>query len=148
MDTFHRTSKIDGFVKSLLRTPQNAHKSEQNRLFAKPLKNLCLIFFSFFLTFTFTKATVASHVEIAIGSANLTSSSAKKEALHSALRIAIEQAVGIQISSETIVDNASVLKDKIYTYAEGFVEKWEILNETKDDQTLILEVKAWVKEGR
>ena len=125
MDTFHRTSKIDEFVKSLY-----------------------FIFFLFFLTFTFTKTTVASHVEIAIGSANLTSSSAKKEALHSALRIAVEQAVGIQISSETIVENASVLKDKIYTYAEGFVEKWEILNETKDDQTLILEVKAWVKEGR
>lgn len=147
MCRFHRTFKIDKFVKSLLQMPQNAHPSGQNRLFSKRLKILCL-FIYLFLTFTFTKTTFASQVEIAIGSANLTSSSAKKEALHSALRIAVEQAVGIQISSETIVDNASVLKDKIYTHAEGFVEKWEILNETREDQTLILEVKAWVKEGR
>lgn len=75
-------------------------------------------------------------------------SSAKEEALHAAFRRTIEQAVGAQITSETTPENAGVLKDKIYAYAEGFVKKWEILSERTDNQLLVLKVRASVREGR
>ena len=95
-----------------------------------------------------SKTCVASHIEIAAGAASLASSSPKREALHAAFRTAIEQAVGVQVISETKVENTVILTDKIYAYAEGFVEKWEILNERTDNGLFVLEVKAWVKEGR
>ena len=90
----------------------------------------------------------AANVQIAVGRAELSSSSARKEALHEAFRTAIEQAVGVQVESETIVENAITLKDKIYAHAQGFVENWEIMSERTEDGWLVLEVKAWVKAGR
>jgi hypothetical protein len=95
-----------------------------------------------------TKICVASHIEIVTGTASLSSSSPKKEALHAAFRTAIEKAVGVQVISETKVENTVILTDKIYAHAEGFVEKWEVLNERTDNELFVLEVKAWVKEGR
>ena len=94
------------------------------------------------------KGSVASQIEIVTGTAGLSSSSPKKEALHAAFRTAIEKAVGVQVTSETEVENTVILRDKIYAYAEGFVEKWEVLNERTDNELFVLEVKAWVKEGR
>ena len=95
-----------------------------------------------------SKRCVASQIQLVTGTASLSSSSPKKEALHAAFRTAVEQAVGVQIVSETKVENTVILKDKIYAYAEGFVEKWEILSERADNELFVLEVKAWVKEGR
>ena len=116
---------------------------------AKTYKILCAAIILLLLNlFLGSKRGVASHIEIAIGTANISSSSPKKEALHAAFRIAIEQAVGVQITAETTVENAIVLQDKIYAYAEGFVEKWEILNEKIDNELLVLEIQAWVREGR
>ncbi|HID29939.1 MAG TPA: hypothetical protein EYP19_08040, partial [Desulfobacterales bacterium] len=95
-----------------------------------------------------SKRCVASQIQLVTGTASLSSSSPKKEALHAAFRTAIEKAVGVQVISETEVENTVVLRDKIYAYAEGFVEKWEVLNERTDNELFVLEVKAWVKEGR
>jgi len=68
--------------------------------------------------------------------------------LQDAFRTAIENAVGVQVSSNTIVKNAQILVDEIYTYSEGFIEDYEITNETTMADSLELEVKAWVQEGR
>ena len=121
--------------------------------YLKRILKVLVVFFTVLLVLVVDSSKVvstclASRVQTAIGTADLSTSSPKKVALHAALRTAVEEAVGVQITSETIVRNSSVLRDKIYAYAEGFVEKWEILNETTDNQLLVLEVKAWIREGR
>ena len=73
---------------------------------------------------------------------------AHDEALNKAFRSAIEQSVGIQVSSDTRVKNAEVLMDEIYTYSEGFIENYEILSEQTIDGLLTLKVKTRVKTNR
>jgi hypothetical protein len=85
---------------------------------------------------------------ITVGSAPSGTESAQKQALNQAFRTAIEQVVGIHISAETIVKHYTVLKDEIYTHSEGFVEKWDVLEESTEAGMLTLKVKSWVREGQ
>lgn len=54
----------------------------------------------------------------------------KDEAFNDALRQAVERAVGTMVDSETLVQNAAVVKDEIYTKSQGFVESWDTISET------------------
>lgn len=49
------------------------------------------------------------------------------EATNDALRNAVENAVGILLDSETIVEQNVVLKDKIYTNSKGFVTHYQVV---------------------
>lgn len=49
-------------------------------------------------------------------------------ATNDALRCAVEQAVGVLIDSETIVDKNAVLKDEIYANSKGFVNQYKVLS--------------------
>ena len=53
----------------------------------------------------------------------------KDSAFKDAVRIAVEQVVGVYINSNTIVSNAQVELDKIYTASEGYVNSFSIINE-------------------
>ncbi|HOU81807.1 MAG TPA: hypothetical protein PLK62_01265, partial [Bacteroidales bacterium] len=53
----------------------------------------------------------------------------RDDALKNALRLCVEQAVGVALTSETKVENFVVIKDAINTRAEGYTSKYEILNE-------------------
>jgi hypothetical protein len=55
----------------------------------------------------------------------------KQEALHGALRSAIEQAFGTFISSNTQVLNDELAKDEIVSIANGNIQKYEILSEVQ-----------------
>ena len=50
-------------------------------------------------------------------------------ALKDALRLAVEQAVGTLVESETLVRNMEVVKDEIYAKSRGFVQDWDVLEE-------------------
>ncbi|WP_304118231.1 hypothetical protein [Phascolarctobacterium succinatutens] len=50
------------------------------------------------------------------------------EAQNDAMRVAVEQAVGSLIDSQTVVDKSTVLEDNIYATSQGFVQKIDILN--------------------
>ena len=93
-------------------------------------------------------AAASGKIEIVIGQAPISHPNAHEKALGDAFRNAIEKAVGVQVSSETLVKNAQVLVDEIYTYSEGFIERYEITNETTHAGLFQIEVKAWVQEGR
>ena len=49
-------------------------------------------------------------------------------ATNDALRCAVEQAVGVLIDSETIVDKNVVLKDQIYANSKGFVNQYKVIS--------------------
>lgn len=88
------------------------------------------------------------NIVVTTGMAGDRSPEARDQALKDAFRQAIEQAVGVHVSSDSIVKNHVVLQDEIYAHSEGFIEKWEILNEKEVDGLLTVEVKSWVREGR
>ena len=52
----------------------------------------------------------------------------KESALRDASRNAVEQVVGTMVDSKTLVNNAVVALDTIYTKSQGFVTNQEILS--------------------
>ena len=50
------------------------------------------------------------------------------EAQNDAMRVAVEQAVGSLIDSQTIVDKSMVLEDNIYATSKGFVQSVDIVS--------------------
>ena len=73
-----------------------------------------------------TTKEVAAQTVIAEGSG-----SSADEALKSAFRAAVQQVVGAVVSAETIVKDDAIIADKILTYSDGFIEKYEELPGSK-----------------
>ena len=55
----------------------------------------------------------------------------RNEAIKNAERIAVEQVVGAFVDSQTLVEDAMVKLDEIYTHAQGYVSGVKILSEEK-----------------
>jgi len=53
----------------------------------------------------------------------------KDEATMRALRTAVEQGVGVLVSSETMVENNQLISDKIYSAVTGYVSTYEVLED-------------------
>lgn len=70
---------------------------------------------------------------------------ARDEALWDAQRKAVEKGIGVFLNSETLVENAELLQDNIYTKSNGYVKKYEIIKEKKDDFLYYIKIKATVK---
>lgn len=73
---------------------------------------------------------------------------AREKALDDAKRQAIEQAVGTQVSSQTVVENFEVTRDQVMSHAAGYLRDMEILREEKSDLgTYEVELRARVEIG-
>lgn len=59
------------------------------------------------------------------------SGSSADEALKSAFRAAVQQVVGAVVSAETIVKDDAIISDKILTYSDGFIEKYDEIPDSK-----------------
>ena len=71
---------------------------------------------------------------------------AKDDAVEDALRQALEQTMGLFVSSETLVENAAVIEDNIYSKTQGYIQKYDILREGKKDaETYGVTLSALVK---
>lgn len=68
----------------------------------------------------------------------------KDDALRDAMRNAVEKAVGSFVEAQTLVQNASIVNDEIYTKAQGFVQDYRILREGKQDDQVVLTVRIKV----
>ena len=55
----------------------------------------------------------------------------RDEAIANAERLAVEQIVGTFIDSQTLVENAMVKLDEIYTHAQGYISNVKILSESQ-----------------
>ena len=51
----------------------------------------------------------------------------ERDALHAAMREAIEQKIGVLVDSRTYVENYRVIHDRIYTHSEGYIAGYEVL---------------------
>lgn len=69
---------------------------------------------------------------------------ARDKALDDAKRKAVEQVAGAQVSSESISENFTLVEERIYSRASGFVKKYEIKSEFKDGDTYVVKISALV----
>lgn len=73
---------------------------------------------------------------------------ARDDAIQDALRNAVEQTVGMLISSETITRNFMTIDDKIYSRSTGYVHKYDIISEGKENEFVYrVKIKAIIKKG-
>lgn len=72
---------------------------------------------------------------------------ARDGAIDDALRKAVEQAVGMVVSAETVVQNYQVLSDKVYTRTEGYIKNYTVLDEARTLDTYQVTVRATVAVG-
>ncbi len=84
---------------------------------------------------------------LAEGVAAVTSSRdiARDHALDDALRKAVEQGVGVYISSETTVSNFQLIEDNIFSSTKGYVSSYRIIDESVIDGVYSIVIRAMVK---
>jgi hypothetical protein len=69
-------------------------------------------------------------------------------ALRNALRAAVEQAVGVLVSAETLIEHDNVITDKILSFSGGFVESYEQVGEPKSIDGGLVSVRIAAKVKR
>lgn len=72
---------------------------------------------------------------------------ARDRAIDDAKRKAVEQVAGSKVSSESITENFQLVEDRIYARASGFVKKYRILSEHRDQGVYKVRIDAEV-DGR
>ncbi len=66
----------------------------------------------------------------------------ERDALHNAMRQAIEQEVGVLIDSRTYVENYRVISDKIFTQSEGYINGYQILAQSYENAIYSVTIRA------
>jgi hypothetical protein len=69
------------------------------------------------------------------------------EARDNGFRLAVEQAIGSLISSETEVQNGRIVRDEIISYASGFVDRFEITETRATGTGTLVFMRVWVKRS-
>jgi len=69
---------------------------------------------------------------------------AREAAINQANRLAVEQAMGVYVISETLVENMAVVSDTILTKASGYVSGYKVLSESTKDGIYQVKVESTV----
>jgi hypothetical protein len=72
---------------------------------------------------------------------------ARDQAIQDALRLVVEQAAGTMVSSETLVQNYEVMRDQIYSKSQGYIQRYEVTNESTEGNLYKVTIQAAVAEG-
>jgi hypothetical protein len=142
----HRTLFSWSFLSDCTQVFKNSHETKY--LYRQWLCSLIISFLVLCGFLIFVPEIFADSEDVVTGRAAVSAPNARKAALQAAFREAIENNVGVQVSSETLVKKANILVDEIYTYAEGYIASWDILEETVSDSQLVLRVRVTVRDGR
>ena len=67
-------------------------------------------------------------------------------ALNNAFRHAVEQAVGMMVSSESYVKNLKDIQDKVFLVSNGFIEQYKVLTENHDTTGYAVTISAVVRQ--
>lgn len=70
-----------------------------------------------------------------------------EQARQNAFRLAVEEAAGFAILSESELRNSKLTRDEIITYSSAFVEKYKIVNRLDSSNSVNLVVDVWVAES-
>ncbi len=73
---------------------------------------------------------------------------AEDDAVANALRNAVEQVIGTIIQSDVLVQNYQTIEDRIYSHAQGYVERYQVINKSRQGETILeVTIKAVVRKG-
>lgn len=70
-----------------------------------------------------------------------------QQARMNGFRLAVEQAIGTLISSETETENGRIRRDEIISYAAGFVDRFEIIGQEATARGVRVSMRVWVKKS-
>ena len=70
----------------------------------------------------------------------------ERDALHAAMREAIEQKIGVLVDSQTYVENYRVIHDRIYTHSEGYIAGYDVLKSEYKNGYYEITIRADVRE--
>jgi hypothetical protein len=73
---------------------------------------------------------------------------AREGALNNAFRRAIEQVIGVMVSSKTVVQDSALLNDKIFSKSSGFIKTYKIVSESFETDACRVNVRATVSTVR
>lgn len=71
---------------------------------------------------------------------------ARENALNNAFRRAVEQAVGVMVDSDSMVVNAELLNDRIYSKSTGYIKKYNIIDDRVDGDSYKIKIRAVVSK--
>lgn len=71
----------------------------------------------------------------------------RNEAINDGLRRAVEQALGTRVVSETEIRNYELVRDILQTRAQGYVSKYEIIDEIPFPDRYEVRIRAWVNQS-
>ena len=72
---------------------------------------------------------------------------ARDDAIQNALREAIQQVVGQMITSETVVENFTLLSDRVYSKTNGYIRTHKVIDEKSHPDEIEITVEAVVMQG-
>lgn len=73
---------------------------------------------------------------------------ARDNALQNAFRRAVEQAVGVLVESESVVNNFEIIRDKISSQSAGYIKKYSVTKETCEADGCSVEIRALVSKAK
>lgn len=94
--------------------------------------------------FAFSQAPVVVDVEGFADILQGRKDQARENALNNAFRLAIEQVVGVMITSKTVVQDSQLLHDKIFSKSSGFIKSYTITRESFENNACRINVRATV----
>jgi len=107
------------------------------------MRKIPVLILSIVICFSFNLSALSATVE-AGGSGSTTQS-----ATVNALRNAVAQGAGVDVSSRSLVENFMLQYDRIITSSEGYVKSFSVLGDVKEkDGTHSVTIKADVEQGR
>lgn len=80
--------------------------------------------------------------EVTVSGTGVTPSDAENDAL----RVAVENTVGVLVDSETLVQNSMLIRDEIYTQSRGFVNEYTVLSREQLGDTWRVTIHAVVDD--
>lgn len=83
------------------------------------------------------------HVEVAEGTGTDPAA-----ALADAFRNAVRQAVGVYVDSETLTDKEDVIADKVLTFSDAFVVRYDEISRTSDAGLVTIRISAAIQAGK
>jgi len=99
-------------------------------------RKLLVFALTFFLTFFLVASTHAEEPDkiekVVVSGIGVDMDKAKQNAI----RNAVEQVIGTYVSSDTMVQNSTLLKDEVLSYSGGYVKDTKILSQEKTDDGL------------
>lgn len=70
-----------------------------------------------------------------------------EQARNNGFRLAVEQAIGTLISSETEIQDGKIVRDEIISYASGYVDRFETVSQQNTISGFRISMRVWVKRS-